>query len=83
MDVILGEGGSGGAELRLVEIGLEAGFEDVKGCCKGCCCHATDTGEVGGLVSAFDARKGASSSSFLNKTCPKGRGAMSYAPATK
>lgn len=45
MDVVLGEGGSGGAELGLVEIGLEAGFKDVKGCCKGCRCHATDTGE--------------------------------------
>lgn len=39
----VGVGGARGTELGLVEVGLEAGFEDVEGCGKSCGCHATDT----------------------------------------
>ena len=36
--------GAGGVELLLVEVGLEAGFEDVKGGSEGGGCHASDSG---------------------------------------
>ena len=37
--------GAGGVELGLVEVGLEAGFEDVEGGSEGSCCHASDSGK--------------------------------------
>ena len=36
--------GAGGVELGLVEVGLEAGFEDVERGSEGSCCHASDSG---------------------------------------
>lgn len=35
-------GGAGCADLRLVEVGLEAGFQDVEGRCEGCRRHASN-----------------------------------------
>lgn len=34
---------SGGSQLRLVEVGLQAGFEDVKRCCEDSRRHSSDT----------------------------------------